>query len=89
MSESFEFVFPDSSCTENNGGFDNIDEMKQTLLELKSKGHEFMLSFYSTNNLLSEFDSHTFKKAFPKMILKVTNGSWIMSNDILLVNSTK
>ena len=65
MAESFEFVFPDASVTETNGGCENSDEMKQILLELKSKGHEFTLTSYSTKTCYANFNLILLKKPFP------------------------
>jgi hypothetical protein len=65
MTESFDFVFPDATCTEANAGMDTLEQNRQVILELKKKGHAFTLASYSTKNILRDFESHSFEKAFP------------------------
>jgi hypothetical protein len=63
--ESFDFIFPDATCTQANAGLDNLEQNREVMLEFKKKGHKFTLSSYSTKNILRDFESNSFEKAFP------------------------
>jgi hypothetical protein len=65
MTEAFDFIFPDATCTTANAGLDTLEQNRQVVLELKKKGHDFTLASYSTKNILRDFESHAFEKAFP------------------------
>ncbi len=60
MTESFDFIFPDATCTQANEGMDTLEQNRQVVLELKKKGHEFTLASYSTKNVLRDFESNSF-----------------------------